>query len=240
MTPTVFRNKILAALSSQAIKQLRLSPLRMAVKDVLVDVGQPLSSLVFPETGMASMTASFSDGAQVEVGMFGYDSMVGAPALMGATHSLHRVYVQIAGHAYVSPLNAAMREFKTYGRFQDIVLLNAQAQLVQATQSAACNAKHGVEERLVSWLMLCRDRTQNDTFLLSHEYLAFMLGSTRATVSVMAADLKSKGLIDYSRGVMQLLDLPGLKERACECYPVVKAYLEEATTLGNGSRGDVL
>ena len=119
--------------------------------------------------------------------------MVGVPALMGATHSLNRIYAQIAGHGYVSPLNAAMREFQSCGDFHRLTLRYVQAQLVQATQFAACNAKHGVEERLASWLMLCSDRTQSDTFPISHEFLAYMLGSTRSTVSIVAAALKNEG-----------------------------------------------
>lgn len=232
MLPRTFRNKILRALDARSIDQLRLTPLQMTVGQNLQAPGEPISNLFFPETGMASLTASFSDGSQVEVGMFGYDSMIGVPALMGATHSLHRVYVQIAGHGYVSPVKTAMGEFRTCGGFHQLTLRYVQAQLVQATQFAACNAKHGVEERLASWLMLCSDRTQTDTFPISHEFLAYMLGSTRSTVSVIAAALKSKGLINYSRGTMEILNPPGLEQKACECYCIVKDHLASSTDLG--------
>ncbi len=231
MPATIFRNRILRTLGTRSIDQLRLTPFQIAVGQDVQVAGAPIANLFFPETGMASLTASFSDGSQVDVGMFGYDSIIGTPALMGATHSLHRVYGQIAGHGYVSPLKAAIQEFRTCGEFHLLTLRHVQAQLVEARQFAACYARHGVEERLASCLLLCSDRTQTVTFPLSHEFLAYRLGSTRSTVSLVAAALKSKGLINYSRGTMEILNPAGLELRTCECYAILKDHFAIATDL---------
>ena len=106
------------------------------------------------------------------------------------------------------------------------MLRYAQAQLVQSAQSAACNAKHNMEQRLAKWLMLCSDRTHAETFKISQEFLADMLGSTRPTVSIAAGNLKEEGLVEYNRGVIRILDPRGLEKRTCECYDMIKNYLD--------------
>jgi CRP-like cAMP-binding protein len=172
------------------------------------------------------MTTTFKNGSQVEVGMFGYKSVVGVSALMGSKRSLNRVYTQIAGHGYASPVEDARKEFGLGRDFQRLALGYVQAQLVQVIQLAGCNATHAFEQRLARWLLVCADRAQSDTFRMSHEFLSGMLGSTRSTVSITAAQLKYEGLIEYTRGVIHILDSKGLEEKACECYAVVEDYLD--------------
>jgi CRP-like cAMP-binding protein len=106
------------------------------------------------------------------------------------------------------------------------MLRYVQAQLVQAAQSAACNAKHNMEQRLARWLLPCTDRAHAETLKLSQKFLADMLGSTRPTVSIAAGTLREEGLIDYNRGVIRILDAKRLEERTCECYHVIKDYLD--------------
>ncbi|RXH58194.1 transcriptional regulator, Crp/Fnr family [Granulicella sibirica] len=183
---------------------------------------------------MASMTTTFSDGAQVEVGMFGYESIIGVSALMGTKRSLNRVYTQIAGHGYSCSLEAARREFNRGGVFQSLALRYVQTQLVHAMQSAGCNAQHEVDQRLARWLLICADRAQNTTYKMSHEFLAHMLGNSRPTVSQAAAILKDEGLIEYTRGVIHILDVSRLEAKACECYHVIKDHLDNYTEFDSG------
>ena len=175
---------------------------------------------------MASMTATFKDGSQVEVGMFGDTSVIGVPALMGTRLSLNRTYTQIEGRGFSCRVEAARTEFQRGEAFQALMLRYVQAQLVQAAESAACNAKHNMEQRLARWLLLCSDRAHTETLKLSQEFLADMLGSTRPTVSMAAGTLKEEGLIDYNRGVIRILDGKRLEERACECYQIIHDYLD--------------
>jgi CRP-like cAMP-binding protein len=175
------------------------------------------------------MTTTFKDGSQVEVGMFGYESVVGVSALMGTKKSLNRVYTQIAGHGYSCLVEDARREFSLGGDFQFLALRYVQAQLVQAMQSAGCNAKHTFEQRLARWLLICADRAHVNTFKISHEFLADMLGGRRPTISTTAGILKRKGLIEYSRGEIRILDVPGLTKASCECYLILKDYLDNYT-----------
>ena len=172
------------------------------------------------------MTTTFEDGAQVEVGMFGYESIIGVSALMGTKQSLNRVYTQVVGRGYSAPVEAGRNEFERGGLFQKLALRYVQAQLVQTAQSAGCNAKHHLEQRLARWLLITADRVHRNSFFMSQEFLADMVGNTRSTVSRAAGILKDEGLIDYSRGQVSIVNLTGLRHRACECYEIIKDHLD--------------
>jgi len=226
---SAFKNSVLKALDAGAVQRLQLQPVTFELQDEIEYPGLAISRLHFVEEGMASMTTTFKDGSQVEVGMFGYESVIGVSALMGTRRSLNRVYTQIAGSGWWSPVEAARREFQRGGQFQSLALAYVQAQMLQAMQSAGCNAKHNVEQRLSRWLLLCADRAHNQTYKMSHEYLADMLGSTRPTVTLAAGILKDLGLIRYSRGTIRILDTAGLEKQACECYVSIRDYLDTYT-----------
>jgi CRP-like cAMP-binding protein len=221
-----FKNTLLKALDGDVIERLRLQPVKFELKHEIEYPGNPIDRLYFLEEGMASMTTTFKDGSQVEVGMFGFESVIGVSALMGTKKSLNRVYTQIAGHGYSCQVEDAKREFLLGGTFQFLALRYVQAQLIQAMQSAGCNAKHSFEQRLARWLLLCADRAHIDTFKISHEFLADMLGGRRPTISTTAGILKRKGLIEYTRGEIHILDVPGLTKASCECYLTIKDYLD--------------
>jgi CRP-like cAMP-binding protein len=224
-----FKNTLLKALDGEIIERLHLQPVKFELKREIENPGNTIDRLYFLEEGMASMTTTFKDGSQVEVGMFGYESVIGVSALMGTKRSLNRVYTQIAGHGYSCQVEDARREFRLGGAFQFLALRYVQAQLVQAMQTAGCNAKHNFEQRLARWLLLCADRAHVDTFKISHEFLADMLGGRRPTISTTAGILKRKGLIEYTRGEIRILDVPGLTKVSCECYLIIKDHLDNYT-----------
>jgi CRP-like cAMP-binding protein len=229
-----FKNMVLKALDGETIARLHLRPVTFEVGHEIEFPGNAIDHLYFVEEGMASMTTTFMNGAQVEVGMFGYESVIGVSALMGTKRSLNRVYTQIAGHGYSSPMELARTEFVRGTLFQTLALRYVQTQLVQALQSAGCNATHSVEQRLARWLLICADRAHRATFAMSHEFLSEMLGSTRSTVSVTAAQLKKEGLIEYTRGVIHILDAEGLERRSCECYGIIKHHLDSYAEFDGG------
>jgi CRP-like cAMP-binding protein len=229
-----FKNSLLKNLEIQDIQRLCLQPITFELLHEIEFPGRPIDHLFFVEEGMASMTTTFGDGSQVEVGMFGYESVIGVSALMGTKRSLNRVYTQIAGHGYSSPVRAARAEFHLGGNFQRLAIRYVQAQLLHATQSAGCNVKHNVEQRLARWLLLCADRAHSDTYEMSQDFLADMLGSSRPTLSLAAGVLKAEKLIDYSRGVIRILDVKRLEQRACECYLIIKKYLDNYTEFDSG------
>jgi CRP-like cAMP-binding protein len=222
-----FQNTLLKALAPDTIESLSLKPVEFMTGQKIEEPGKQIRYLYFLEEGMASMTTTFSDGAEVEVCMFGYESLIGASALMGTATSLNHVYTQIAGSGYRCTLEAAQKEFDRFGLFTRLVLAYGQAQLVQAMQSAGCAARHNFEQRLSRWLLITADRAHVEHFKMSQEFLSHMLGSTRPTVSTVAAMLKKEGLIAYTRGDITILDRKRLEERACECYRVIQTFLAE-------------
>ncbi len=225
--PRTFSNTLLNGLDAGTISRLRLRHVDFELEHEMEFPGKNIDHLFFVEEGMASLTTTFKDGSQVEAGMFGYESVIGISALMGTKRSLNRVYTQIAGHGYSCTVEDGEREFRLGGVFQKLALRYVQAQLVQAIQSAGCNAKHGLEQRLARWLLICADRANSLTFKMSHQYLAEMLGANRSTVSSTAALLKEKGLIEYRHGTIHILDALSLEKSACECYQTIKAHLSD-------------
>jgi CRP-like cAMP-binding protein len=229
-----FKNTLLMSLDADIITRLHLRRVEFELQHEIEFPGSPIEHLFFVEEGMASITTTFKDGAQVEVGMFGYESVIGVSALMGTKRSLNRVYTQIAGYGHSCTIEAARMEFRLGGAFQDMALRYVQAQLVQAMQSAGCNAKHELEQRLARWLLICADRAHSDTFKMSQEYLAEMLGASRPTVSTTAGLLKDAKLIEYNRGTIHILDVPGLEMKACECYHIIKDHLDNYAEFESG------
>lgn len=234
MQTKLYKNTLLNSLSPEIVQRLLLRPVTFEVEHEIEFPGKPIRRLIFVEEGMASMTTTFKDGSQVEVGMFGFESVIGISALMGTRRSLNRVYTQIAGSGFSSPINAAREEFNRGGRFQMLALRYVQAQLLQVTQSAGCNAKHEVEQRLARWLLTCADRCHTTTFKMSQKFLSDMLGSTRSTVTIVAKSLKDAGLINYTRGTIRIHDMDLLEKKSCECYRAIKDYLDNYADFDTG------
>jgi CRP-like cAMP-binding protein len=230
MSEVKYANTLLQSFDSELIARLHLKSVAFKVGHEIEFPGNPIKHLFFLEEGMASMTTTFRDGSEVEVGMFGYESVIGVSALMGTKQSLNRVYTQIAGWGYRCKFEVAAAEFGRCGQFQRIALRYVQAQLVQSAQSTGCNAVHSHEQRLARWLLICADRVHSNQFKMSQEFLSHMLGSTRPTVTLAAGRLKKEKLITYKRAEITIVDRKGLKKRACECYGIIKQHLDDFDT----------
>jgi CRP-like cAMP-binding protein len=225
MQATHFKNLILRGLTSQAIARLRLRRVTFPVDYEFECPNGPIERIVFIEEGLALMTILFHNGSQVEVGMFGPESAIGLSRLLGVGRSLNSIAMGIAGWGYVALMDSAWREFHFGGQFHDLALRNVQMHLLQAMQSTACHAMHTTEQRLAQWLLLCRDRIQQDRVRILQESLGAMLGARRSSVSVVAGALQRDGLIAYRRGVIDILDAVGLEARSCECYRRPKDFM---------------
>lgn len=230
MSRPPFKNFILQRLAPEVIERLHLIPVDLPVDREIEFPGNRIAHLFFIEEGIASMTATFEDGFQVEIALAGPEAVLGTSSLMGTRRSLNRVYMQVGGYGYSSAMDIATREFKRGERFHDLTLRYLQAQFIQSAQTAGCNARHSIEQRMARWLLLCADRIGEHVIPLSHEYMADMLGVTRSSVSLVAAALQERHLIQYARGKVKLLDVMGLEALACECYRVVRDHLGDLAT----------
>ncbi len=225
MNGKAYKNLILQRLTPATIQRLQLQRVDLPVNREIEYPGNPIAHLFFIEEGAASMTATFQDGFQVEILLAGPESVLGTSALMGTSRSLNRVYMQMEGFGYSSAIAIAAKEFKRGEKFHDLVLRYAQAQFILSAQTAGCNARHTIEQRMARWLLLCSDKIGKRLLPLSHEFLADMLGVTRSSVSIAAGNLQKRNLIQYSRGKIRLRDIAALEALACECYCVVRDYL---------------
>ena len=193
MTHAPFKNLLLCKFDPQLIARLDLRAVDLPLNREIEFPGNRIEHLFFIEEGMASMTTTFSDGGQVEVALAGAEAILGASVLMGTKLSLNRVFMQVAGHGYSMRPAVAALEFRRCEMFQDLTLRYLQAQFIQSAQTAGCNARHSLEQRLARWLLLCADRNGGRSLPLSHECIADMLGARRTSVTVSAGLFKAQG-----------------------------------------------
>jgi CRP-like cAMP-binding protein len=195
----------------------------------LHEPGEHVDTVYFLEAGICSIVAMMENGITVEVGSIGRDGFVGAPVVLGVDHSPNRCFMQIPGHGFKVKAKILVEQCETSLQLRLCLLRSVQGTIVQTAQTAACNRVHGLHERLARWLLMHGDRVQSDRVLITHEFLANMLGTRRSTVTVAAGVLQKAGLISHTRGHMTIENHSGLVDAACECYTVVH---EEYVRLG--------
>lgn len=220
------KNEILAALLKEGHGWLvsRLEPVKLPHGLVLYEMGQQVRHVYFPNNALISLVTEMSDGKIVEVGLVGNDGMSGLTALMGEETSPERAIVQIPNGGTRVELSAIKEEFLRGGQLQKLLLVYARKLMRQVSQTAACNASHTAEERLSRWLLMCLDRVEGNELNLTQEFIAEMLGTRRATVSLAAMVLQNDGLIEYNRGHIKIIDRPGLEAFTCECYQATREF----------------
>jgi CRP-like cAMP-binding protein len=197
---------------------------------ILYQMEQTIDYIYFPNRAMISLVSQMSDGGSVEVGIVGFEGMVGLPCVLGLDKSPHETMVQIQDGAARMPAHLLRAEFKRGGVLQDVLLRYTQSLLYLTSQIAACNRAHSVEERLARWLLMCHDRCLCEDLPLTHEFLSMMLGVRRAGVTTAALALQAEELIHYTRGHIQLANRPSLEDYACECYALLKAEFDRVTS----------
>lgn len=202
----------------------------LVFKAVLHELGQPISHLYFPTSGMLSLLlAREGRGTSMEVGVVGREGVVGLSAFLGADKAFTRSIVQVPGEA----LRMRADKFRDLvGRdsmLHERLLRYVHVFLAQLTHEVACNALHSVEKRLCRWLLTVHDRAGSDRFPITHEFLASMLGVRRATVTEAARRLRQADLIRYGSGQLTIIDRRGLERRVCGCYRLVQSELRRLT-----------
>jgi len=223
------RNRLLARMPSAGLAALarHLEIVPLASRSILFEASKPLQNVYFPHSGLVCLMACMREGA-TETAAIGCEGFVGFEAVLGGESSANQGLVQLAGTASRLPINALRTAMQEHPQIQDLLLRYVRFFVIQALQAVACNTLHEVEERCAKWLLLAHDRDREvDTFHLTQEFLAEMLGVHRPSVTIVARTLQKAGLIQYSRGVIRITDRKGLEEAACECYRVVKRALDE-------------
>jgi CRP-like cAMP-binding protein len=223
-------NRLLSLLSDAEFARLApdLKTITVKVKHVFHHHGQPLGYVYFLNGGVASITALLSNGSMVETATVGDEGMLGIEAFLGEDaiaqgETMMQVPV-LEGDTTAEVLSVAAfrRELALGQTLHEVTGRYGQVILAQMMQSAGCNALHPVHERCCRWLLQTHDRMHADTFQLSHEFLAVMLGVRRQTVTVVAGTLQEAGLITYTHGQITILNRAGVEAASCECYAVIR------------------
>ena len=225
-------NCLLAALAPADLARLqsRLDLVFLSQRQVLSEPHKPIEHAYFPQQGFVSLVQPMADKSMVEVGIIGREGFVGSPVLLGAGTSPVMAMVQAPGAALRMPASVLREEAAGSARLSGLLFRYVQALHVQVAQTAACNGRHTLAERLARWLLTAHDRVAGDDLPLSHEFLAMMLGMRRAGVTVAVGALKKAGLIDNGHARITILDRQGLEAAACECYRVVQGEYENLLT----------
>ncbi len=221
-------NRILACLPTEDRERLlhKLAPVFLRVKTVLFEPGQLVDAVYFPLDGVISLVTPLEDGAIVEVATVGNEGVVGVPVTFGGTLAV-RAISQVAGRCLTMSSESFLEAIAASGPINQLVQTYVLALFGQISQAAACNRLHSNEERLSRWLLMSHDRVGSDKFMITQDFLAQMLGSRRATVTLSAGVLQKAGLIHYHRGHVEIVDRQGLERVSCECYRVIKTELDK-------------
>jgi CRP-like cAMP-binding protein len=223
-------NRLIASLSED--ERTRIEPHLQLVDlkngEGLLRAGEKIEHIWFPNDCITSTVVDTPEGQTIEVGLMGLDGVVGVSLLLGRPVSNTTVIVQIPGSAYrMRTVDVQEHVIAPHGEFYDALLQYTDAFMAMVAQTAACNSLHEVQQRMARWILLTQDRIGRDNIPLTQEFLSYMLGVRRASVSVAASTLQDLGLIRYSRGNVEVVDRQGLEKAACACYRIVRDITEK-------------
>lgn len=193
-------------------------PVKLVLSEVLCQPGKPTRHVYFPTQGFISLVADIDGKPGLEVGIVGHEGMLGAQLALGVVTAPLFALVQGAGTAWRIGTKAFMTELASNSALRSVLNRYLYVLMAQLAESAACLRFHSIGQRLARWLLMSHDRSHFDSFQVTQEFLAFMLGVRRVGVTAAAGILQRKGLIEYSRGKMTVVDRHGLEAAACDCY----------------------
>jgi CRP-like cAMP-binding protein len=224
---TAIENRILGALPDHERRHLLryLEPFPLAAGAALYESGDLIKHVYFVNSGIVSLVVNTAEGDTLEVGIVGYEGVVGYSVYLDSDESPFKMLVQAGGNAFRMSAGTFKNECKRRGSLERIIRRYTLARMTQITQAAICNRFHTIEARLCRWLLESQDCMHSDNIYLTQSFLALMLGTHRPTVTLAAGVLQDAGLIDYSRGRVTILDRPRLEAATCECYRITRKAL---------------
>jgi CRP-like cAMP-binding protein len=219
-------NTILLSISDSDYSSIRphLEYVSLPNHLVLHEAGGKLEFAYFPNRGLISLVVLMKDGKTAEAGIVGNEGFTGTLAAVGLNRSPLRAVVQITGDGFRVEVGALQNTLASAPHLQMMLSRYAAIRGMQVAQTAACNRLHDIEQRLARWLLMTQDRMDSGSLRITHDFLATMLGTDRSTVSVAAAVLQRKELIEYTRAAVKIVNRKKLEDSACECYAVIRQY----------------
>lgn len=209
---SVFKNRLLRALSPADLGLLapHLERVQLGLRQSLEIAHQPIDLVYFLESGLGSVVARKEGGTAVEVGLFGQDGMTGSSLALGDTESPFDCFTQMDGSAMrISTDNLRKAMSQSVG-ITDLLKHYARSLGIQTTYTALANSQIKLEERLARWVLMVDDRVDHDSFSVTHDFLAMMLGVHRPAVTVALQVLEGTHLIKSQRGGIVVKNREGL------------------------------
>ncbi|MDD2685875.1 MAG: Crp/Fnr family transcriptional regulator [Gallionella sp.] len=218
------QNRVLAALQPQELQALLpyLKVTHLKSGELLVESGESMSHVYFPIDCAISLFYRMESGESTGVMAIGNEGMFGVAQVLGSDTIPYCAVVETAGHVFQMEVAVLQQLTARVDALRSVLLLYAQASLTQISQAVVCEKHHSLTQQLSQHLLLISDKALADDFVLTHEVIANMLGVRRESVTEIAGDLRTQGVIDYNRGRIRILDRPKLEAMCCECYEVVK------------------
>jgi len=219
----------LAALPAADYRRIlpTLTTVPLKFRQVMHKYGEPIDTVYFIGGGVASVTNVMTDGRMVEVATIGNEGMVGVTVFLGGTLSPGEAFIQVPdGNGQAMPADAFRKELDRRGAFYGLMSRYSQAMQILIMQSTACNSLHTVEERCSRWLLMTHDRVDGDELRLTHEFLGYMLGVRRPTVSLVLGTLDKAGILHNGTKKITIVNRARLEDTSCECYRVVKSAFD--------------
>ena len=219
-------NKILLSISDSEYNSLRphLEYVRLPNHLTLHEGGEKLDFAYFPNSGLISLVVVMKDGKTAEAGVVGNEGFTGTPAVVGLSKGPLRAVVQVTGDGFRVKVGALQNTLESTPQLQLMLNRYAVVRSMQVAQTAACNRLHDIKQRLARWLLMTQDRVDSGVLPITHDFLATMLGTDRPSVTLAAGLLQKKGLIEYTRGAVRVVNRKKLEDSACECYRVIRQY----------------
>ncbi len=224
-------NLLIQQLPKAARKRLldQCEPFELVLSAELSVRDMPLSHAYFPQSGFISLVIDVDTYPSLEVGMVGREAMLGSELVLGMAKTPWRALVQGPGHSLRIKAKALALECVATPALQKVLQTSLLVRLHQQTLASACERFHEIGPRLARWLLMSQDRAQADTFHVTQEFMALMLGVRRVGVTVAANEFQKSGLIHYHRGELTVQDRAGLEARSCSCYAADRRLYAELT-----------
>ncbi len=219
-------NKILLSISDSEYNSLRphLEYVRLPNHLVLHEGGEKLDFVYFLNRGLISLVVIMKDGRTAEAGVVGNEGFTGIPAIVGLSRGPLRAVVQVTGDGFRVKVGALQNTLESTPHLQLMLHRHAVVRSMQVAQTAASNRLHDIKQRLARWLLMTQDRVDSGALPITHDFLATMLGTDRPTVSLAAGLLQKKGIIEYTRGAVKVVNRKKLEDSACECYGAIRRF----------------
>jgi CRP-like cAMP-binding protein len=219
-------NRLLDAfLREHPAMQAGMQPVTYPAGHVVYRQDRPISHAYFPIAGALALTISMRDGSGCEATAVGNEGLIGLPIYFGINFSPYTVVQQTEGRSFRVAAPLFLETIRRSTGLQKLMQRYSEYTMRFAHQTAACNTLHTIRQRTCRWLLLVHDRAGKEQFTLPQAILAEMLGVRRQSVSEVATELRRKGLIEYKRGQITILNRKKLEAAACcECYGVMNSY----------------